>query len=179
MRWIVLLVLLCARAYAQDAAREPVLLVVESGPARVRTDLLARAIARETGRDVVVATSEPRTVLTVAWIREGRWIVRAERGDRSEHRFVSTARSALGAIARSSRAVLARLSGPPHPSLAWLDVDLVDPFGGYWAWDPVAIGARGELMVPFDAGPSFECAAVVDPFRREATIDLLDPWNAR
>jgi hypothetical protein len=168
-----------ALAYAQDASRDPLLLVVESGPVRLDAEALASAIHAETESEIVLTREGASTVLTITWLRADRWIVRVERGDRSEHHIVSTGPSFVAALARSSRAVLSRLSAPAARPFAWRDDDLLDPFHGRWAWDPLAAAVRDEVIAPFGHGPDFVCAAVADPFTREAAIDLLDPWPTR
>jgi hypothetical protein len=61
--------------------------------------------------------------------------------------------------------------------LACTEVDLVDPFGGFWAWDPIRSAVGTELIDPFHTWSRFEYLALLDPFApAPAPLDLCDPW---
>jgi hypothetical protein len=61
--------------------------------------------------------------------------------------------------------------------LACIEVDLVDPFGGYWAWDPIRSAVGTELIDPFRGWPRVEYLALLDPFGpAQPVLDLCDPW---
>jgi hypothetical protein len=167
-----------AAASAQDAS--PIVVTIDPGSARVSEVAVMREIAEATGR-VIVAPSDPGAReagerLSITREMPGRWSVRYVAPEANATRVVlaRNVREVPHMLARACRDLLF------PPAEAPIEVDLVDPFGGIWSWDPVAEAIRAELLEPFARPTHALYVSVVDPFAPAGLwVDLDDPWASR
>lgn len=189
----VLLVVLAmpSLAHAQAMAlgapeRGTLVLVVDSGQARVAADRLARSISSALLREVVRITDERARdavgTLTIAHDAGARWQVRFESRGRSATLVATVARgtSVDDSLADASRRVVVEVESMPDPALLaaqrratsnsrsalWAD-EILDPF-------PDAPRPPRREMAIF--------SEVIDPFapaasRRRPFTEVLDPWS--
>lgn len=193
MRAVVLALALAtfsAPAAAQDAPAEarPLVLVVDSGRARVNPERLLRTVGGTLGRAVVRITdpsaSSASGTLTLAHESRGRWLVRFDTTGGSASTLAEIARPGLYdvTLAQAARRVIAEVeaqgAAAPAPTASapssasdrfyvrWAD-EILDPFAD------VPPPPRRELAI---------ASEVLDPFapvaaRRVAFSEVLDPWG--
>lgn len=181
-------------ALAQASSeRAPVVLVIDSGPLRLNSDRLARAVSRALTRDVVRLT-DPRAGaaierLTIAYDADRLWHVRVEAHGHS----VTLIERAVppGAVdsrlADSCRRAMAELEAAHEAPATAPVTPLPEPDprayaqAGYFLWTQ-------EILDPFVEAPRpmrREIAIfseVIDPFapiaaRRSVFSEVLDPWE--